>query len=248
MAATETTIKQDQLKWSTAPDYRAVLQLNRQYFRGEMMTTPYSHHPFDDDTKPDASLLRLHDYGLLPYGWQSGGSEGPLLAPGAMASDLSDTNKSHYYELQKRDYLRFLAPEGIFGPATRLPHNPQSAFVSLLVDDPALITRVVRKNHVTLPNLAAGEYMGSGPVSIVRRRTATTWLGLDDAGYREDPCEPAVPVALDHPWWRCDAVARARPLEFRIATMDWDGRVRVGAAVEKAARQVGLQRIYGEGS
>lgn len=68
MTATQARIKEDQLKWSSASDYATVLHLNRQYFRGKMLTTPYNHRPVDNKTRPDDNLLSIHDYGLLVYG------------------------------------------------------------------------------------------------------------------------------------------------------------------------------------
>ena len=99
MAATEEQIKEDQLKWSSAPNYAAVLHLNRQYLHGEAMTTPYDHIPVGNENKPGTDVLPLHDYGFLVYDWVSGGHAGPLFAPGALPSDLTDTCKNHYYEL-----------------------------------------------------------------------------------------------------------------------------------------------------
>lgn len=250
MALIETKIEKDQLKWSSAADYAAVLHLNRQYLRGEIMTTPYDHRLIDHDTAPDPNLLRLTDYGFFIYGWQSGRHIGPMYAQGGkpINGSLTDNGKSHFYELQKRECLHFLTPLDLF------KHEALHVFWLSVIRHDAIVTRIVCGRHSKplpgggeSPHVAVSSNLGQEPYPIVRRRAASTMEGLKDAVYETFACAPPDPDIMDHSKWNFDAVTSTLPQEFFVATKQWGGMIRIGVLIENLAVAAGLKMVYAEG-
>ena len=243
MKVTRTQRQEDQLKWSSASDYATVLHLNRQFLRGEMMTTPYNHRPIDHETEPDPNLIRLHDYGFLVYGWQSGLHIRPT------RSDLSvEDRKALFYEVQKRDFLHFLMPLELFNP------DALQVFWMSLIGHPAIVTRMVCRRDATLysgntgpPRVTVSSNFDGDSYPILRHRAASTMDGLKDAVYKTIACVPPDPAALDHTTWKCDAVLSTLPQEFWVVTRSWNGEIRVGALIESLALVAGLKMAFAEG-
>ncbi len=253
MKVTKVQIKEDQLKWSSAPDYAAVLRLNRQYLRGEMMTAPYNHHPIDHETEPDPNLIRLHDYGFLVYAWQPGShirDVMPTRSGGNPADgDLKvEDGEPLFYEVQKRDFLHFLIPLGLFN------HDALQVFRMSLLDHPAIVTRIVGRREATLhpgntasPRVTVSSSIDGESYPIGRYRDASTMDGLKDVVYKTITCIPPDPAAMDHATWNCHAVSSTLPQEFWVVTRQWDGEIRVDVLIEDLALAAGLKMAFAEG-
>ncbi len=153
-----------------------------------------------------------------------------------------------FYEVQKRDFLYFLMPLGLFN------HDALQVFWMSLIDHPAIVTRIVCSREATLhpsntafPRVTASSNIDGESYPIVRHRAASTMDGLKDAVYKTITCVPPDPAAMDHATWNCHAVSSTLPQEFWVVTRLWNGEIRVGVLIEDLALAAGLKMAFAEG-
>lgn len=160
-------------------------------------------------------------------------------------ADRMDNGEGPFYELQKRDCVHFIIPLELF------PHDALHVFWLSLTRHPAIVTRVVCIRHgestagsTNSPDIEVYENFGTEPYTIVRGRVASTMDRLKSADYETYACVPPAPTVMDHCKWNFYAVSRTLPLEYWVATKEWNGMLRVGVLVEDLAVAAGLKRIW----
>ncbi len=111
----ETILAQTNCLWRAAGKYSKILNLNRKYIDGKLLSTPYQEEPFDEEEwKP--GLLSLHDYGLMTKDSQS--------------------SKHEWVETWNRPFLEFLLP--------RSDLNIMEAFCEALCRHPKIVTWIIK--------------------------------------------------------------------------------------------------------
>lgn len=108
-------LAQNNCLWRAAEKYFELLNLNRKYIDGKLLSTPYHGDPFDEE-KWKPGLLSLHDYGLL--------------------TTDSRSSKHTWVEKWNRPFLEFLLP--------RSNINIMEAFCEALCRHPKIVTWITK--------------------------------------------------------------------------------------------------------
>ena len=91
--------------WDNAADYADLLDLNRQFLRGELGFTCYHMGPIYSETQPMVpGLLRLHDFGILTLESQPSKTVGPTYEECKCCED------TYWQRTQHRAFITFLLP------------------------------------------------------------------------------------------------------------------------------------------
>ena len=146
--------------------------------------------------------------------------------------------------------MRLLALVALF------EHDALKNFLRSLQAQPDIVTGIIGKGldrlfppHTDIAessDVRFSQNIGTDAYPIIRRRLASTVIGLTDAVYETCAWAGPDPKAPDLSAWKCDALSRALPLEFWVATKRWDGMVRVGVLVKELALASGLKAVFDE--
>ena len=126
-------------KWKQAKDYGSLLGLNKAFLRGELDFALYHEGPIFVETKPlPASLLRLHDYGMLTVESQ------PWAIKRVLECDSCEFGyacaNSKEYVVQQTPFLTFLFPEN----DSRISSSAIESFAAHLLANMAFYASIIK--------------------------------------------------------------------------------------------------------
>ncbi|CAD6568545.1 MAG: hypothetical protein ASARMPRED_001856 [Alectoria sarmentosa] len=201
--------RKNNLRWHEVDNYAAAIRLNRSYLLGETWSTIYSCGLINAETLPLVEgLLRLHDFRILTFSGQPQLRETPEL--------ITVYGKSFWYGTKQRAYLDLLVP--------RLGEPILSAslqtFCHLLLHHPGVVTQIkddIPGRTPYSPPAEVQDNFAEERYPLTLKRTAPTAEEPDEKEFDVFTGTPGWIKEAEWPEFGCDAIDRARPLEFTVA-------------------------------
>lgn len=205
------------LEWSNAPaDYTKLLNMYRQFIRGELYCTPDHGGPLDPETGPlREGLLRLYDFGFLTMGSQPFEAAKEPVQGGSWYGSCTDPIEGGFSQWRQRAYLDFLLP------SAHLDARRIETFLSGLMNCDEIYIGYFLPNDLKTPygNMTTQRY----PVTTLRQ--ALKKEDLDHATW-ETFTGSNLWLGAEWPDYDIggfnDKIAVGKPIEIHIAARSWD--------------------------
>ncbi len=215
----ETILAQNNCLWRAAGKYSKLLNLNRKYIDGKLLSTPYHEEPFDEEEwKP--GLLSLHDYGLLTTDSQS--------------------SKHGWVETWNRPFLEFLLP--------RSDINIMEAFCEALCRHPKIVTWIIKSPsfgdgpNESKPIFSTNNFGDNSRGDYVLSKTRTTGSRSALTGIDFELESRPENGGWRHPKFNCANVDNWCALNITIAGREWIEPVHLPNLVRSVAITSGMKR------